>query len=208
MSTGRITGAGVYCQRSADFSPLPLDSTTVKRTEVRAPGTLRSAGRRPERTGVGAPASWSAAVPSAPCTRFQSQRDCVCQPRVARNELPWVSPVRSINPEGVEASPSLGTNSGCNPLGVDPDGTFSQGSSDEQFMSSGRESRLANRVREPARDRLGRSGSPAESPFEFAKSACERHAAGGTPALRFMESGITVGNGAPNSYARPLAKTT
>src|SRR2546426_9311811 len=39
---------------------------------------------------------------------------------------------------------------------------------------------------EPARGRLGRSGSPAESPFEFAKSACERRAAGGTPALRFM----------------------
>ena len=67
---------------------------------------------------------------------------------------------------------------------------------------------VAHWDQEQARDRLGRSGSPAESPFEFAKSACERHAAGGTPALRFMESGITVGNGAPNSYARPLAKTT
>ena len=37
--------------------------------------------------------------------QFQSQRDCVCQRRVARNELPWVGPVRSINPEGVEALP-------------------------------------------------------------------------------------------------------
>src|SRR5437016_2435676 len=49
----------------------------------------------------------------APYTQFQSQRDCVCQPRVARNELPWVGPVRSINPEGasegVEAPPALGT---------------------------------------------------------------------------------------------------
>src|SRR5437879_1706195 len=27
---------------------------------------------------------------SAPYAHFQSQRDCVLQPRVARNELPWV----------------------------------------------------------------------------------------------------------------------
>src|SRR5712671_5885688 len=27
---------------------------------------------------------------SAPCTHLQSRRDCVLQPRVARNELPWV----------------------------------------------------------------------------------------------------------------------
>src|SRR5437870_4760491 len=48
--------------------------------------------------------SKTAACP-APYTQFQSQRDCVCQPRVARNELPWVGPIRSINPEGVEAPP-------------------------------------------------------------------------------------------------------
>src|SRR5437773_9055789 len=33
------------------------------------------------------------------------------------------------SPEGVEAPPSLGTNSGCNPLGLIRVGTFSQGSS-------------------------------------------------------------------------------
>src|SRR6266567_8942975 len=30
-----------------------------------------------------------AAEDSAPYTHFQSQRDCVLQPRVARDELPW-----------------------------------------------------------------------------------------------------------------------
>jgi hypothetical protein len=32
---------------------------------------------------------------------LQSQRDCGSQPRVARNELPWVTRARAINPEGV-----------------------------------------------------------------------------------------------------------
>ena len=31
----------------------------------------------------------------------QSQRDCVLQPRVARNELPWVSSRTVFNPNGV-----------------------------------------------------------------------------------------------------------
>src|SRR5205809_5543071 len=67
-------------------------------------------------------------------TQFQSQRDCVCQPRVARNELPWVGPGRSINPEGVEA-PSLKHRRRseqilvATPLGLIRLGTFSQGSS-------------------------------------------------------------------------------
>src|SRR5205823_4400519 len=35
---------------------------------------------------------------------FQSQRDCVLQPRVARNELPWESPRKGeFNPERVVA---------------------------------------------------------------------------------------------------------
>ncbi len=33
----------------------------------------------------------------------QSQRDCVLQPRVARNELPWVRDGRDLNPNGVVA---------------------------------------------------------------------------------------------------------
>src|SRR5882724_5720287 len=32
---------------------------------------------------------------------MQSQRDCALQPRVARNELPWVEGQMNLNPEGV-----------------------------------------------------------------------------------------------------------
>jgi len=32
---------------------------------------------------------------------FQSQRDCVLQPRVARNELPWAGGPLNLNPERV-----------------------------------------------------------------------------------------------------------
>src|SRR5207247_2367792 len=32
---------------------------------------------------------------------LQSQRDCVLQPRVARNEQPWVAADRFLNPNGV-----------------------------------------------------------------------------------------------------------
>src|SRR5687768_10074360 len=35
------------------------------------------------------------------CGDSQSQRDCVIQPRVARNELPWVSGRVFFNPNGV-----------------------------------------------------------------------------------------------------------
>jgi hypothetical protein len=40
----------------------------------------------------------------APKARGQSQRDCVHQPRVARNELPWVRAEKIINPNGVVSS--------------------------------------------------------------------------------------------------------
>jgi len=39
----------------------------------------------------------------APCPHLQSQRDCVTQPRVARNELPWVKGPMIRNPNGVVA---------------------------------------------------------------------------------------------------------
>src|SRR5947207_89190 len=32
----------------------------------------------------------------------QSRRDCIFQPRVARNELPWVDDNNPINPEGLQ----------------------------------------------------------------------------------------------------------
>ncbi len=50
------------------------------------------------------------------CARLQSQRDCVLQPRVARNELPWVESPATTNPNGVVSA--RGTPS-RNPFGVD-----------------------------------------------------------------------------------------
>ena len=106
-------------------------------------------------TPAAVPASGSVPVLAGPYTPFQSQRDCFCQPRVvhppqshrsrlhsmgrcyggrARNELPWVGPVRSINPEGVEAPPLKHCQRSeqilaATPLGLIRVGTFSQGSS-------------------------------------------------------------------------------
>ena len=37
---------------------------------------------------------------------IESQRDSVTQPRVARNELPWVRAVKDIHPERVAANPN------------------------------------------------------------------------------------------------------
>ena len=45
------------------------------------------------------PASLSASVLSARYADPQSQRDCVSQPRVARNELPWVRPEKDPQPQ-------------------------------------------------------------------------------------------------------------
>ncbi len=50
--------------------------------------------------------------------RGESQRDSIIQPRVARNELPWVCDALKYNPEGVE-SPRV--RSRCNPVGVEND---------------------------------------------------------------------------------------
>ena len=38
---------------------------------------------------------------------LESQRDSITQPRVARNELPWVSSKKNHNPERVESNPHL-----------------------------------------------------------------------------------------------------
>jgi hypothetical protein len=48
--------------------------------------------------------------------RFESQRDSVIQPRVARHELPWVWRGDERNPEGV--SP-MRVCRRCNPVGVE-----------------------------------------------------------------------------------------
>src|SRR6266568_5911840 len=56
----------------------------------------------------------------------QSQRDCVVQPRVARNELPWVPGRVAFNPNGV--APPLCCRA-VTPLGLFAFGHVSQGSS-------------------------------------------------------------------------------
>ena len=57
---------------------------------------------------------------------LQSQRDCVLQPRVARNELPWVAARQVFNPNGVV---SRGHGWTATPLGWVGGGVVSQGSS-------------------------------------------------------------------------------
>ena len=57
---------------------------------------------------------------------LQSQRDCVLQPRVARNELPWVAARQVFNPNGVV---SRGHGGAATPLGLLGGGVVSQGSS-------------------------------------------------------------------------------
>ena len=57
----------------------------------------------------------------------QSQRDCIPQPRVARNELPWVNGKRNFQPQRGCILPAP---MGCNPFRVDDFCfTVSQGSS-------------------------------------------------------------------------------
>src|SRR6186713_632406 len=68
----------------------------------------------------------------------QSRKDCVHQPRVARNELPWVAGGGVSNPNGV-ASCSHGP--AATPLGLSPVGAISQGSSRLATLGLGPESR-------------------------------------------------------------------
>ena len=57
---------------------------------------------------------------------LQSQRDCGLQPRVARNELPWVGVRTVFNPDGVV---SRSHHRAATPLGLFVATRFSQGSS-------------------------------------------------------------------------------
>ncbi len=68
---------------------------------------------------------------------LQSQRDCVVQPRVARNELPWVLGSGFINPNGVESR--IG-NQAATPSGLFTFGHLSQGSSFLATLGFGPES--------------------------------------------------------------------
>ena len=68
---------------------------------------------------------------------LQSQRDCVRQPRVARNELPWVAADSDSNPNGV-ASRFQGL--AKTPLGLFGLAAISQGSSFLATLGFGPES--------------------------------------------------------------------
>jgi hypothetical protein len=59
-------------------------------------------------------------------SNFESQRDSGLQPRVARNELPWVAVVEDFNPNGV-VSPFL--RQAATPLGLCARARVPQGSS-------------------------------------------------------------------------------
>ena len=61
-----------------------------------------------------------------PSACLQSQRDCVFQPRVARNELPWVEVRTKFNPHGVVSPNDLWA---ATPLGLFGCARISQGSS-------------------------------------------------------------------------------
>ena len=54
----------------------------------------------------GSPSPWGLAITHIVDVMIESQRDSVTQPRVARNELPWVRAVKDINPERVAANPN------------------------------------------------------------------------------------------------------
>ena len=71
-----------------------------------------------------------AAMTSAPPTDFQSQRDCVFQPRVARDELPWVRRAKHPQPQpGLRPSPLFSSHSAATPSGLYSLFHFPQGSS-------------------------------------------------------------------------------
>jgi len=74
---------------------------------------------------------------STPYTHFQSQRDCVLQPRVARNELPWGIVPGYTTLKGLSLCRSLRTrNSSCNPFRVESTPpSRSQGSSFHATLS-------------------------------------------------------------------------
>src|ERR1051326_2410179 len=67
----------------------------------------------------------------APISHNQSQRDCVLQPRVARNELPWVKVRQKVTTlKGLRQGRFDEETLTLNPFRVDTRfGTFTQGSS-------------------------------------------------------------------------------
>src|SRR2546421_156910 len=70
------------------------------------PGQLKPGFQNPETGPQGNSFETLVFTQSFPLTSPKSQRDSIIQPRVARNELPWVSRLEDpINPERVESIP-------------------------------------------------------------------------------------------------------
>src|SRR5258705_138410 len=81
--------------------------TRLPNNQVDVCGLFR---RSSSRTSDSAESTGTTSSPSHPQSPFgvvQSQRDCALQPRVARNELPWVGALTSPNPERVPPLTSL-----------------------------------------------------------------------------------------------------
>ena len=78
----------------------------------------------------------------------QSQRDCVTQPRVARNELPWGAARRVFNPNGVV--PRFPRRA-ATPLGLFDRDPHSQGSSCLATLGCAPESRRDSGLESPKR---------------------------------------------------------
>ena len=80
----------------------------------------------------------------AECAVLQSQRDCVLQPKVARDELPWERPLRSNTPNGVVAHSLEGDTT---PVGLKFFWTDTQGGSSLATLGFEPESRWDSRRR-------------------------------------------------------------
>ena len=116
-----------------DSSPLLAAGRLV------AQPTPRPAGRRARgrRRNLNKQRAGKAATSPAPYTHLQSQRDCVFQPRVARDELPWVmAGMKSATPTGLWPRGPAGT--AATPLGLATSVRCSQGSSCLATLGFGR----------------------------------------------------------------------
>src|SRR2546428_267974 len=119
-------------------------------------------------------------------THFQSQRDCVLQPRVARNELPWEIVPRCTNPERVAGLPCLQEqgNTGRNPFGVDSAPRLpTQGGSFLATLGCVPESLRDSSVHHPREKMRVGCSEDGRTPLNTCKPGALRIPRGGTPSL-------------------------
>jgi menaquinone-9 beta-reductase len=81
--------------------------TRLPNNEVDVCGLFRHSYSRTSDSAKSKGTTSSPSDPQSPFSVVQSQRDCALQPRVARNELPWVGTLTSPNPERVPPLTSL-----------------------------------------------------------------------------------------------------